>query len=288
MTHTLTEPLIFQSLAGTLQVFDLNELFHPQLSGGLFAISTALSVLSVRQGVRSPRINNEQRKPLRFQIEGDVFDAHIAAIQCKGMAFFATQRRGLVQSPGVCSRNLVFCTARTLDEDCSPLIVWRTQRTGQTQVFGLVNGDGHCAFKGSRGRKPTTAGNAGVERSVKAANRPITGLLKRPRNAGKIRGPANNFALAATRCDLVEVQFIDGLAGLGRNQAQQAILAWGVCDESSMREGNGKTGTPVVVDVLANNIDAPGCRPYVERLVAESFFKKFAGEFASFLGAQSG
>ena len=150
MTHTLTEPLIFQSLAGILQVFDLNELFHAQESGGLFAISTALSVLSIRQGVRSPRINNEQRKPLRFQIEGDVFDAHIAAVQCKGMAFFATQRRGLVQSPGVCSRNLVFCAARTLDEDCSPLIVRRTQRAGQAQVFGLVNGDGHCAFKGSR------------------------------------------------------------------------------------------------------------------------------------------
>ena len=55
-----------------------------------------------------------------------------------------------------------------------------------------------------------------------------------------------------------------------------------------MRECDGKTGPPVVVDVLANNIDAPGCLPYAERLVAESFFKKFAGEFASFLGAQSG
>ena len=225
---------------------------------------------------------------MRFQVEGDVFHAHIAAIQCKGMAFFATQRRGLVQSPGVCSRDLVFCTARTLDEDCSSLIAGRTQRAGQPQVFGLVNGDGHCTLKGGRGRKPTAAGNAGVERSVKTANRPITSLFKRPRNAGKIRGPANNFTLAATRCDLVEIQLIDGLAGLGRHQTQQAILARGVGDESSMREGNGKTGTPVVVDVLTNNIDAPGCRPYIEGLIAESFFKKFAGKFASFVGAQSG
>ena len=91
VTHTLDQAFLAQSLSGSLEVLDVNKLFNAQLACGLFTIGTSLTVLSICKGMSSTGINDQQSKPLRFQIERNVLNTHISAIQCQRMSALATQ-----------------------------------------------------------------------------------------------------------------------------------------------------------------------------------------------------
>ena len=83
VTHTLNQAFLAQCLSGSLEVLDVNKLFNAQLACGLFTIGTSLTVLSICKGMSSTGIDDQQSKPLRFQIERNVLNTHISAIQCQ-------------------------------------------------------------------------------------------------------------------------------------------------------------------------------------------------------------
>ena len=202
------------------------------------------------------------------------------------MALAAAQGRRLVQATRVRTRHLVFRGARGIHEDLAPLVVGSLDRARKTQRAHLVEGDRRRALERGARREAPAQGHARPQGRIKTGQGPVSGLLERPRDASQVRGPVvSHLAGGPLRADHIQVEDIDRLAGLRRNQANRPILTRRQHHVGAVRQRNWQARTTVVVNVLADDVDAPGRAPHTPRLVAKRVTEQVCGLRGPFIGS---
>ena len=264
------QALITQRGRGLVQVLNVHELVHAQDARRLLTVRAARAVLAVCQRMLGARVDNEKLQADRAQVEGNLARRHVAAVEGQRMALAAAQGRCLVQAARVRARHLVFRGACRIHEHLASLVVGGLDRARQTQRAHLIEGHRRRALKRGARRQATTQGHARPQSRIKTGQRPVSSLLKGPRDAREIRGPmVRHLTGGPLRADHVEIEDVGRLAGLWRNQANRPILARRQRHVRAVRQSNRNARATVVVHVLADDIDASGRAPHAPRLVAK-------------------
>ena len=194
------------------------------------------------------------------------------------MALTAAQGRRLIQATRVRARHLVFRGTRGIHEHLAPLVIGGLDRARQAEGAYLVEGDRGCTLERGARREASAQRHARPQGRIKTGQGPVSGLLERPRNASQVRGPVvSHLAGGPLRTDHIQVEDVDRLARLRRNQANRPILTRRQRHVGAVRQRNRQARTTVVVDVLADDVDATGRAPHAPRLVAECVTEQVCG-----------
>ena len=172
------------------------------------------------------RVDDEELEADPAEVEGNLAGGHVGAVEGQGMALLAAHGGGLIESSRVGTRDLVFGDASGVDELTSSLVVGGLQRSRQTEGAHLVQGDGGRALQGGTRGKPSPEGDARPQCGIEAGDRAVSGLFQRPRHASEVRGPVvGHLARSSLGPKDVEIENVDSVAGLWRNQSDRSIGA---------------------------------------------------------------
>ena len=188
----------------------------------------------------------------------------------------------LIQPTRIRPCNLILRRLSSLNQHLAPLIVRSLNRARQTQRAHLIESNRRRTLQRGTRRQASTQRHTRPQGRIKAAQRPIPSPIQRPRYTRQIRRPmVRHLTRRTLRTQRVQVQHVNRRTRLRRHETHHPIRARRQGNKRTMRQRNRQTRPPVIIHMLANNVDATRRTPHAPRLIV----KRFTKQSRSLLGA---
>ncbi|GAA3231230.1 hypothetical protein GCM10020256_45580 [Streptomyces thermocoprophilus] len=215
--------------------------------GALLAAGAAFAVLALAVGVLDAGVDDEEAEAFGGEVERDLPLGEVAGVEEQGVPGPAAGGGGLVHdADGGADVDVLGALAEAGE---LPAL--------QAEVVQVVQGERDDDLQRGRGGQAGAGGDGGGEVDVGSGDG-VAGLAQCPHDARRVGGPCP----VGVGGEVVEAEFGDAGVDVRGVQAQDAAVAAGDGRDGGVRQRERHDEAVVVVGVLADEVDAAGCRPH--------------------------